>query len=325
LQGVADPGVIVERNLIRIPLAKYNRGLYIWNSPDFDIRDNTFVANAFRSGETNEYFMIHLDGNTSSNGSRRGYIHRNYFRMEGTGAIPNSCIGINFNYWKDIHVYDNVFDVQSDCGGLAGGANYDNRALYQSIGSTGRRVLVANNVFLAKPDIQNRNVVWTANSGSCTPIWVFRNNFLRGFDRGLDDCNTQPNLIQWNAFDNVTEVHRLLTSPNTVTTLAQLQAEPQGKLGSRAESTGNFVAACTFEDPADPDAPVAADYVGKSDSPCLDKGSVTADVPDGATMLRSFPLLLEDATGAARPKDLSSVANATGGDGTDIGPVERQQ
>jgi hypothetical protein len=56
-------------------------------------------------------------------------------------------------------------------------------------------------------------------------------------------------------------------------------------------------------------------------SPCVDAGGLSRPVPDGYATTAD---LATDALGAARTKDLSTYLNAPAGDGTDIGPVERQ-
>jgi hypothetical protein len=203
--------------------------------------------------------------------------------------------------------------VRSDCGQTTGGLS-NNMAISQDIGGTTRKLAFVNNLFLSKPDNANKSIGF--NMSACGPAAVFRDNFFSGWDTviNLNNCATHP-LVQWNAFSG-----NDLVSSSPSLTEAQLAADADGKVGNRtADNKYNFVAACTYD----------ADGTGGAGSPCLDKGSIGATVPDTTTMVQTATSVNahfgKDALGQVRPKDLSSVTNATGGDGTDIGPVERQQ
>jgi len=306
--GQPDYGVIVERSLIRAGMASRNVALDLVDAPDVVVRDSTLQAVA-PPAQATETRLLRTRGTSATSGSTRLHLRGNRFHLEGPSSMRGPCTAVALETWRNIHIWDNRFEIVSDCG--AGDAA-DNTAVLSSGGDVETTQFFAHNIVEGRTGtVHATRGLASSSAGTCpATAWLVRNNYFADLAAGVDDCaGGGVPLLQWNAFSGVELPYR--RGPAS-TSLASLAADPSGFLGSLTESRDNLAAACTFE----------SDGTGSADSPCLDAGSSSASVPVGFTW--PAPLFSADSAGTPRPTDLPSVTDRPGSDGTDIGPVEKR-
>lgn len=312
--GPTAPGVLIEDSRIVAPWSTWSAGVRVVDAQDLLLQGCQLEARV--PAGVSRVALVDVEGEQT--GALRAELRSSVFRLEGPESA-SQCAGVRLNEWAQIWLLDNVFEVRSFC--AQDHVNHHNAAIFQAGGAQNARVVVANNLILGDPAAAANSAGYAQSTAGtvCLVTGVLRNNYLETLAYGISDCSHERRVVQRNVFSEVG-----LGSPDGFAyqiigwdqvTQDDLAAAEQGALGPNPASLHNVVGACSFVERD------AGDWTAAPGSPCLDQGSIADDLPDG------FPwdstLLAADARGQRRPVDLPEVGDPAG-DGTDVGPVERQ-